>query len=82
MTHPATLLWWEQRDTCRRCAHHEVGTLIRPHGDGLGGERCRAAPAERGRREFLYCIDARLEGGPCGLDAKLFVAKVQKRKRK
>ena len=70
--HPATELWWDQRDKCRGCAHHFRFTLKCRYGDGVGGERCKACPAERGKRAFLYCIDARLEDGPCGPDAKLF----------
>ena len=70
--HPATELWWEQRDKCRGCAHHFRFTLKRRYGDDVGGERCKACPAERGKRDYLYCIDARLESGPCGPDAKLF----------
>jgi hypothetical protein len=74
--HPATILWWEQRETCRRCAHHLFALpLKRSQDDGVGGERCKACPAERGKRKLLYCIDARLEGKPCGPEAKLFVAR-------
>lgn len=59
--HPATELWWQQREQCQRCEHcmtHE----------GRGGEgvmHCiQGVP--------VYCIDARLEGRPCGPDARLF----------
>jgi hypothetical protein len=70
--HPATELWWAQRDKCRSCTHHFTFTLRRRYGDEVGGERCRACPAERGKRAFLYCIDARLADSPCGPAAKLF----------
>jgi hypothetical protein len=62
--HPATELWWTQRDTCSRCEHcHEY--------EGRGGEgvmRCiQGIPT--------FCIDARLEGQPCGPAARLFSEK-------
>lgn len=76
--HPATALWWKQRDKCRACVHHfEFKLSYRIHGDENGGERCRACPAQQGKRAFLYCIDARLADGPCGLDARLFEGKEQ-----
>jgi len=70
--HPATELWWTQREKCRRCTHHFRFTLRRRDGEDAGGERCRACPDKQGKRAFLYCIDARLADGPCGPDARLF----------
>ena len=76
--HPATLLWWEQRETCRRCAHHTRDTktrgATRPRSPNEPtGERCRAAYAPVGEwRDYMYCIDARMDSGPCGPEAKLF----------
>jgi len=66
--HPATALWWAQRDRCRACAHHF-------RSDDSRSERCRAAPAATGYREFRYCIDARGYAMPCGPDAKQFTPK-------
>jgi hypothetical protein len=39
--HPATALWWEQRDRCRACAHH-VQQGFTHNSDGSLGERCAA----------------------------------------
>lgn len=78
--HPATLLWWEQRDKCRACAHHHAVELSsrKNFGPGSGGERCTAskyAHVKLQGTEHMYCIDARLDGGPCGPEAKLFKEK-------
>jgi hypothetical protein len=71
--HPATALWWAQREQCRACAHY---TRNKAHADqrheGYTGERCTARRADQGLREFLYCIDARLPGAFCGPDAAMF----------
>jgi hypothetical protein len=38
--HPATALWWEQRDRCRACVHHtQLGQASK---NGSRGERCAA----------------------------------------
>lgn len=71
MTHPATLLWWEQREQCRSCAHYRHDEKLHT------GERCAQAPLAHpyrspARSQLQYCIDARLPEGPCGPDAKLF----------
>lgn len=72
--HPRTVLWFEQRETCARCANH---LLI-----GTTEMRCKVAPmlvsgglakAHAARGTFIYCIDAREPEGACGPDAKLFV---------
>ena len=98
--HPATALWWEQRDKCRACAH-----LIERQGStGSLGMRCAAVvwadivklpgyevhPDLRRRKRSkkinpqggfakadhcVYCIDARMEGSPCGPEANLFKEK-------
>jgi hypothetical protein len=72
-THPATLLWWEQREKCRACAFHYRGIIEK----GPGGERCKAVPTIgiRNKLDRMYCIDARLPKGPCGPNAKLFKEK-------
>ncbi len=87
--HPATLLWWQQRDKCNACVHRkDKGQSVTGRG-GLG-DRCTAtlvrdmAPlwmatydkANIGPPdELVYCIDARLEGAPCGPAARLFKEK-------
>jgi hypothetical protein len=60
--HPATLLWWAQREQCYCCAH----LRLREGDRSEGIMTCRAAPAEP------YCIDARLPGEPCGPAGALF----------
>lgn len=82
--HPATLLWWEQREQCRRCEHHyDVELRHKKHyGHSRGGERCKASNYEHGARgvQHMYCIDARLPEGRCGPDAKLFTPKKESTK--
>lgn len=64
--HPATLEWFERRKNCETCAN------LAYKGSAM---KCTAAPASHPhhRREFEDCIDARLDGQPCGPDAKLRV---------
>lgn len=72
--HPATLLWWEQREQCRTCSHMIYNPLSMP----VKEMRCYAAPCKlapsppRGRHVQAYCIDARLPGGCCGPEATLY----------
>ena len=73
--HPATAVWWQQRDKCESCVHFNLQ-------EGREGEsimRCRAALVfrhplrpERG----VYCIDVRDEDGPCGPDARMYERRV------
>lgn len=75
--HPATAVWWSQRDQCAGCAH-----MVESPGALRGGMRCTVSPlgceTQRARayetRQIvgMYCIDARAEGGPCGPSAGLF----------
>ena len=75
--HPATVVWWQQRDKCRACAHYL------PSVEGArdrGGERCqrvraRIGGAGKGRHIHTYCPDARAEGAECGPEAALFEPK-------
>jgi hypothetical protein len=67
--HPATALWWQQREQCLRCANSVAGA---GH-EGEGVLRCTAVRiAPRRSRPTLgaYCIDAR--AGACGPEATLF----------
>ena len=79
--HPATEVWWQQREQCESCRHM---MLI----EGNIGEsimRCRVSKNEHAGRfrraheargiERLYCIDARSPDHPCGPDGKLWIAK-------
>ena len=84
--HPATRLWRAQREQCDRCLHRiDMGAMKgKREGDPLG-MRCAQTPVSAipdkpklGRWSFddpAFCIDARLEGAPCGPDALLFKGK-------
>lgn len=67
--HPATALWWDQREQCARCAH--VDRKLEGHKDVTEVLRCKVTPVKVGRQPWAYCIDAR-STGECGLEAKLF----------
>jgi hypothetical protein len=74
--HPATSAWWAQRSRCRKCESHHVQT----ESCGATMERCAAVadrkPGPKARGDGMaYCIDARLDGAPCGPKAELFKAK-------
>ena len=71
--HPATALWWDKREQCERCAHVDV--KIEGHKDRTQVLRCKVTPVSVGRQPWAYCIDARMEGRECGLEAKLFKEK-------
>lgn len=64
--HPATKLWWAQRETCQRCQHLQD---LRPDG---GGMRCQAIAHVVPTWPVPFCIDARGPGRSCGPDARLF----------
>jgi hypothetical protein len=73
--HPATLLWWEQREKCRACNHMLLNGASLP----VQEMRCYAidtrAPVARPRGRpatHPYCIDARLPDGLCGPEARCF----------
>jgi len=68
--HPATELWWQQREQCERCAH--VDRRLEGRKEQSEVLRCTAVRTPAGRREWAYCLDARLEGRECGPEAKLF----------
>lgn len=62
MVHPATLLWWRQRELCHRCAHLRLTEGARSEGIMT----CRAQHNEP------YCIDQRLPGSACGPSGAMF----------
>ena len=68
--HPATALWWQQREQCARCAH--VLNQLENFPRAMPVMRCKVTPVSVGRQPHAYCIDARAEGSACGPDAKLF----------
>lgn len=66
--HPRTALWWEQRETCKKCVHFRKradGALSCTAIGGGGGTGLNGGDAA--------CISARDEGQRCGPDAKLFI---------
>lgn len=77
--HPATSLWWEQREQCETCKH-----LRLKQGDGNEAVmRCAVAkhPNQLIRQMLAarttadlrpYCIDSRSKTGSCGPDASLY----------
>jgi hypothetical protein len=67
--HPATALWWEQREQCQRCAH--VDKRLEGHKELTEVLRCTRTRTPAGRKEWAYCIDARATG-ECGPEATLF----------
>lgn len=68
--HPATRLWWAQREQCEACAHCMLY-------EGRGGEGVMLCSATFVGAEIAYCIDARSDDKPCGPDARLFIPKGQ-----
>lgn len=81
--HPATAVWRAQREKCEQCAHSYVPNSNDPKTEGHEGLRCRKTTPQncfkRGGFKIndptAYCIDARLEGAPCGPGAALFQPK-------
>ena len=71
--HPRTLLWWREREQCRRCVHYRERAAA-----GVRNQRrtplqsCMAQP--KARRYPWACIEMRDEGSPCGPLGLLFVA--------
>jgi len=69
--HPRTLLWWQQREQCRKCKHH----WFKPekpgsgHSGSGGGEYCEATRYSHDKT----CVSAR--DTDCGSEAALFEAK-------
>jgi hypothetical protein len=72
--HPATELWWQQRDLCARCAHcKRDDTAMRC----MVTKSAHSTPWMRAAgSDQRYCIDARLLGAPCGPQAMLFTPRV------
>ena len=66
--HPATELWWQQREQCLRCAN--VDRRLEGQKDLSEVLRCKVVRTPAGRKEWAYCIDAR--AGACGPEATLF----------
>ncbi len=69
--HPATALWWQQREQCMRCSH-VCRRLEGSRSESSEVLRCKVVRTPAGRREWAYCIDAREKGRECGPDGKLF----------
>jgi hypothetical protein len=73
--HPRTALWWQQRETCLKCANVQLKTV------GTGDNECRVMHCKKaftrtmnnGRVDNRSCLAMRDEGAACGPDAKLLV---------
>lgn len=73
--HPATMTWWDQRETCETCQH----LVLREGREGEAVMRCRQALTfhRPSRTEMgVYCIDARGDDGPCGPQARMYERRV------
>jgi hypothetical protein len=71
--HPATQVWWSQREKCRSCAF----LVTVPSDSDDPAMRCKVAPPNRRKNNgrpygYLFCIDARLETESCGPLAALW----------
>lgn len=70
--HPRTALWFEQRETCERCANCIVMPPLAGRNSGNGGMRCALNKPEP------YCIDMREVGdSTCGPEARFFKEKTE-----
>ena len=71
--HPATELWWQQRELCSRCTHcKRDDTAMRC----TVTRNARSTPWLRASgNHHRYCIDARLLGAECGPQGMLFSPK-------
>ena len=67
--HPATALWWEQREKCEKCVH------LNRQSYAIRCTKTTSIDDFRKSVSYAYCIDARLEGAPCGPNAALFKPK-------
>lgn len=77
--HPRTVLWQTERQLCATCAHVRVSEEGR-------AMRCAKAPHEKPSEQitkllaergvFMFCIDAREPGQPCGPGGELYEAVV------
>lgn len=70
--HPATALWWQQRDLCRRCANYRE-TPSESRTKMSVTQRCALRPNHRGG-----CVEMRAMGAPCGPRGALFVAREER----
>lgn len=81
--HPATVAWWQRRDKCRACKHHDENDATHPENKA---ERCHAYKPLRthiGRLPYELCADARATAaerddglaGLCGPEAVMFEPK-------
>ena len=77
--HPATALWFEQREKCRVCKHCWVSPLTNADGSRKvsgGGWYCTEESSVK-RVVRQTCSDARATDQPCGPDGLLFQPKTE-----
>lgn len=68
--HPRTLLWWQEREQCKRCAHYREKTVSYGRYRPSLLQICVAEPR---RRAYPWaCVEMREEGAPCGPNGVLF----------
>ena len=73
--HPRTLLWWQQREQCRRCVHYRrVDTCARATGQGLAEHCAMGRDCGAMQSETAACIHMRDAGSRCGPEGWLFEA--------
>lgn len=73
--HPRTLLWWQQREQCRQCAHY-VRVPTSAKSNGGDAEHCLLGHNHGGSTAWTpssACIDMRDAGSACGPDGRLFM---------
>ena len=76
--HPATALWWQQREQCKSCRHMRLleGGVLRCAAAHHPDAQVRLMLSARAGADVRpYCIDARGEKGDCGPDARLWEGK-------
>lgn len=79
--HPRTVLWWVQREQCRRCERFREVHIAATHRSAEHTVmHCEVgAPIVRrnGRTDYSACIDMRDENSACGPAALLFQPKLK-----
>lgn len=70
--HPATMAWWDRRETCETCQH----LMLREGDEAEVIMRCAKVPQPGASQGRAYCIDARDEDGLCGPQARMYERRV------
>lgn len=67
--HPRTLLWWEERKLCEKCAHVRISETTASWTCNAAFGRWAGRPANGGDRS---CIRVRESATRCGPEGRLF----------